>query len=466
MNTARASRNTGSVHSSGAVAASRRLPVAGKLRAGVKVLTKAAAGNAALVAIYNEGVASGASFDDIAAAISKVKGAPTNPMAPRNVPWFTARQGDFATPGAAAVLLDLYGEVRHGDPGRHIYALPIIFPSDDMDLVFREQFEAWKATELMRWSEPDPETGVLQCMKRVEQAPEKAARRRWGGRPTEAERPCNPNDCALFDRGECKHVASLSFWVPGVTGTGVIELMFTSVYASMGIAETLDMVRAGLGRISGLHNGKPIFWLSKGRERVSRMNWETGKPEKTDQWIIRLEASGLDMVEVLGCMGAQAALAAPETAKALEGPARPVDVSNHAPDAKPIHVEPQGNSRYGAAQETAQETAQPTSTTDPGVAPANTVRELRAQLSALRDTLGWEDADLKEWVDGQGYKCEAPAKDAVCLADMVAGLTAAAEARARREAAAAADVGKTKVKDPGVGETVDLDLVPDDEVPF
>lgn len=447
MNTARASRNTGSVHSSGAVAASRRLPVAGKLRSGIKVLTKAAAGNAALVAIYNEGVASGASFDDIAAAIAKIKGAPTNPMAPRNVPWFTARQGDFATPGAAAVLLDLYGEVRHGDPGRHIYALPIIFPSDDIDLVFREQFEAWKSSELMRWSEADPETGVLQCMKRVEQAPEKTARRRWGGRPTEAERPCNPNDCALFDRGECKHVASLSFWVPGVTGTGVIDLTFTSVYASMGIAETLDMVRAGLGRISGLHNGKPIFWLSKGRERVSRMNWETGKPEKSDQWIIRLEASGLDMVEVLGCMGAQAALSAPETVKALEGP----DTA-----AEPAQAET-------ATAQAAPHRPATDATTQPH---AHSIREMRAQLAALRDTLGWNDDDLKEWISGQGYKCAAPTKDAVCLADMIAGLTAAAEARARRESEAAADVGKTKVKDPGVGETVDLDLVPDDEAPF
>jgi hypothetical protein len=408
VNTARVSRNIGAVHSSGTVAASRRLPVAGKLRPGVKVLTKAAAGNPALVTLYNEGVAAGASFDDIATAISKVKGAPTYPLTPRNVPWFTARQGDFATPGAATKLLDLYGEVRHGDPERHIYTLPIIFPSDDLDLVFREQFEAWKASELHRWSEPDPETGVLQCMKRVEVAPDKSARRRWGGRPTDAERPCDPNDCVLFGKGECKHVASLAFWVPGVTGTGVIELTFTSIYASIGIPETLEMVRAGLGRISGLHNGRPIFWLSKGRDRVSRMNWETGKPEKTEQWIIRLEASGLDMVEVLTCMGVQAALPAPETAKvlALEEPAPPIAEP-------PISAEPI-----------------PQATTPPDPA----IRELRAQLAALRDTLGWEDADLKEWVDGQNYVGEAPTRDAMCLTDMVAKLHLAIHAKAQREA--------------------------------
>jgi len=403
MNTARVSRNLGSAHNAGAVAASRRLPVAGKLRPGIKVMTKAAAGNPSLVAIYHEGVEAGASFDDIAAAMAKIKGVPTYPLTPKNVPYFSARQGDFSTPGAAATMLDLYGEVRPGDPDRHIYTLPVVFPSDDVDLVFREQFEAWRASELHRWSEADPASGVLQCMRRVEVAPDKTSRKRWGGRPTEAERPCDPNDCALFARGECKHIGSLAFWVPGVTGTGVVDLTFTSVYASLGIAETLEMVRAGLGRISGLHNGKPIFWLSKGRERVSRMNWETGKPEKSDQWIIRLEASGLDMMEVLGAGQAQAALPAPDPVevRALEEPA--------------AHV-----------------VEDPVAAVPPA---ATEIKEFRGQLAALRDTLGWEDADLKEWVDGQGYKPEAPAHNLECLRDMVAKLAGAAEVKARREAA-------------------------------
>jgi hypothetical protein len=403
MNTARVSKNLGAAHQSGAVSSSRRLPVAGKLRPGVKVLTKAAASNPALVAIYNDGVAAGASFDDIAAAMAKVKDAPKFPMTPKNVGYFVARQCDFSTPGAAATLLDLYGEVRHGDPERHIYTLPIIFPSDDVDLVFREQFEAWRASELHRWSEADPVSGVLQCMRRVEVAPDKTARKRWGGRPTEAERPCDPNNCVLFGKGECKHIGSLAFWVPGVTGTGVIELTFTSIYASLGIAETLEMVRAGLGRISGLHNGKPIFWLSKGRERVSRMNWETGKPEKTDQWIIRLEASGLDMVQVLSGVHEQAALPAPERAevRALEAPT-------------------------DAVIEEAPVSTAPTT--------AKEIKELRSQLGALRDTLEWEDADLKEWVDGQGYTVAAPAHDLECLKDMVAKLTEAVAARERRSA--------------------------------
>jgi hypothetical protein len=258
-------------------------------------------------------------------------------------------------------------------------------------------------------------------MKRVEVAPDKTARKRWGGRPTEAERPCDPNNCALFAKGECKHIGSLAFWVPGVTGTGVIDLTFTSIYASLGIAETLEMVRAGLGRISGLHNGKPIFWLSKGRERVSRMNWETGRPEKTDQWIIRLEASGLDMVQVLSGVHGQAALPAPERAevRALEAPAAVV-----------------GEAPVSAAPTAAKE-----------------VKELRAQLAAWRDTMGWDDTDLLEWMVGQEYQSDSPAHDLECLRDMVAKLAGAAQVKALREAAA----------DP---KDAPLELAPDEETPF
>jgi hypothetical protein len=52
MITARVSRNIGAVHADGAVLSTRRLPVAGKIRPGVKVLTKAAAANPALAKCY------------------------------------------------------------------------------------------------------------------------------------------------------------------------------------------------------------------------------------------------------------------------------------------------------------------------------------------------------------------------------------------------------------------------------
>jgi hypothetical protein len=81
----------------------------------------------------------------------------------------------------------------------------------------------------------------------------------------------------------------------------------------------------GLGRISGLHKGKPIFWVSKSFDGVTRANREKGTREKTDHWIIHVEASGLDMMEVLGAGTAQAALPAPDPVevRALEAPEVP-----------------------------------------------------------------------------------------------------------------------------------------------
>ena len=387
MNSARVSRSESAI--------SRRMPCAGKLRSGIKVLTRAAEGVEGLKQIYADGVAIGASFDDIAKSMSRVQGAPKYPLTPRNAGYFSVRQCDFAIDGAAMRIMDLYGEVRPGDTERRLYALPIIFPSDDVDLIFREQFEAWKASELVRWSEQDPRTGKLQCMKRADVAPDKSSRRRWGGRPSVAERACDPNDCDLFGKGECKHTATLAFWVPGISGAGVIELGFTSIYASMNVMATLDAVRAGLGRVSGLYHGEPIFWLSKTRERVAKMNWESGKPEKVDQWIIRLEAKGLDMVKALTGTDAQCALPAPARTLALEEPAPPDSDS-----------EPEPNDGL--------------------------VRELRAQVSALRDTMGWDSTTLREWIDDREYATSSPAKDPDCLADMVTRLTELAKIAAAR----------------------------------
>jgi hypothetical protein len=393
MNTARVSRNIGSAHAAGALLSPARLPVLGKVRAGIKELTAAAAKVPGAAKIYSDGIAAGASFDEIATALKGVKGIPNYPLRPVNPAYFSARQGDFSVSGAAAKLLELYGEVRQGDPPRRLYALPVVFPTDGLDLVFREAFEAWRATELVRWSENG------QCMRRMEAAPDASKRRRWGGRPIEAVGPCNPNACDLFAAGDCKHVGALYFWVPGITGVGTIELSFTSVYASLGIAETIEMVRAGLGRISGLLNGKPIFWLTKSRERISRMNWETGKPEKSEHWIIKLEAAGIDMIEVMSG-STQRALPAPDAANVpvLEEPAPPTYA-----DEPPR-----------------------TQSADPRI------RELRSQLIALRDTLEWDNDELAEWVDGQGYTAEHPTQDAVCLSDMVAKLTVTAKARAER----------------------------------
>ena len=363
-----------------------RLPVAGKIRPGVKILTPTAAKNAKLVRIYEKGLADGGiPFDEIERGLHEIDGCPKHPLMPRNSPSFRVLQADFQAPGATQTIIDLYGEIRDGDTERKLYSFPIIFPSDDNDIIFREQFEAWRSRERERWSAPGPD-GDLHCM-RLGEVDAKAKRRQWGGRPHEDLGICDPNGCALFGAGKCKHTASLNFWSPGVIGVGLIELAFTSIYASMEIVDLIDLVRAGLGQVKGTHNGIPIFRISKTHKKVSRIDWETGEVGMAAQWIIRLSAD-LDMAAVLGGE-TQPALAAPSTPAALPAPAQtgPVIAPDQEKPAPPTDEAP--TDEAPPAPDRHEETAR-----------------LRSRLSTLVRRLGWGAAELQEYLSEKGYAKE------------------------------------------------------------
>ena len=62
-----------------------RIPTGGKIRAGIKVLTKKAAEQPKAKAIYDQGVAAGQSFEQIERAITEVLPALKTPLIPRNL---------------------------------------------------------------------------------------------------------------------------------------------------------------------------------------------------------------------------------------------------------------------------------------------------------------------------------------------------------------------------------------------
>ena len=78
-----------------------RIPTAGKIRAGIKVLTKRAAGEPRACEIYERGLRDGHSFDRIEQALAEALPQLKNPLVPRNVPWFTVRAQDFGNPALA-----------------------------------------------------------------------------------------------------------------------------------------------------------------------------------------------------------------------------------------------------------------------------------------------------------------------------------------------------------------------------
>ncbi|WCE03603.1 hypothetical protein [Pseudoxanthomonas sp. JBR18] len=116
-----------------------RIPTAGKIRAGIKVLTQKAATQPKARALYEQGVAAGKTFDQIEQAIAATLPELRHPLVPRNVPWFTVRGQDFPNPVLAQQILDAYGEDR--GEGRHLYRFPVVFPAASLSTRSAQRLE-------------------------------------------------------------------------------------------------------------------------------------------------------------------------------------------------------------------------------------------------------------------------------------------------------------------------------------
>ena len=357
--------------------------VIGKIRPGIKVLTKAAARNKKLVETYERGIAAEASFDDIEKVLKTVDGCPKYPLTPRETSYFRAIQGDFRIPGAAAAITDAYAEVRHGDPEPRLYSFPVFFrtratdPRSPIDQVFDEYFVAYDSTGRLRWSEILEPGGDVMCMKYADL---QKGGRRFHKRPTEAVEPCHPDTCPIFASKTCQHKGRLYFYVPVVRGTAPISLEFTSVYAKLNIGPVLEDVLDGLGRISGTYKGEPLFRVSKTREKVAYVDPETGKPSKVPHWIIGL-SSPIDMFFLAV---EQEKLPAPDQdMERLPSPERAV--AEHEPEPEP---EPEPA------------VAEP----EPETEPKTSVADLRKQLNSIREQLNWSPESLVEACEDFGLK--------------------------------------------------------------
>ena len=140
-----------------------RIPAGGKIRAGIKVLTKKAAEHPKAKEIYAHGVTANHSFEDIERAITEAVPELKTPLIPKNVPWFTVRPDDFPNPEIAKEILTAYGEDR-GDGAKRLYRFPVVFPADMWQAVMPHELIAWGANEKKFWSEYAPD-GRVRCCK-------------------------------------------------------------------------------------------------------------------------------------------------------------------------------------------------------------------------------------------------------------------------------------------------------------
>lgn len=386
--------------------------VVGQVDPGIQALTPAAIQNIENAQqIYDQGVEAGASFDSIMATLRQVNPKFTKrPLAPKNVPYFRVIQEDFAAPGAAEKIMELYGEDRGDGNGRQLYSFPILLPSDDLDFFFQESFKAWKSKELFRWSSETPDG--LKCTRKQDITQDKSKRRRWGQRPDEFIRDCDPNDCDIFENGECEHYGTLYFWIYRIPGIGLIKMEFKSKNASHGISEIVELALSGLGSIKGTRNGKPIFTISKTLENVSHVDWGKGSVARRRQYIIRMDASGIDMGEIM----AQQELGAPEKRLELTGPGEfpyddntgPIESGAEEPD---IAYPGSFNRLAHEPEPNMDKEVNPDAEIEVSVTPM----PVEDKTQALRSTLWgiiqgfnppWQAEDLQEWLAGNEYTKE------------------------------------------------------------
>ena len=126
-----------------------RIPTGGRIRAGIKVLTRKAAEQPQAQAIYDQGVAAGRSFEQIERAIAEALPDLKTPLAPRNVQWFTVRPQDFANP-------EIAGQIRTGVVAVNSAAIL------DMASPFGGFKEREKQKLMLSMGEPDLSRGIAQ----------------------------------------------------------------------------------------------------------------------------------------------------------------------------------------------------------------------------------------------------------------------------------------------------------------
>lgn len=285
-----------SVLSTRAANTDQQIRLGGKIRAGIKVLTKAAQGNPKAVSIYNEGVDKRQKFTDIEKRIKDATGI-ANPMFPRNTPFFNVAASDFGMPEIAALIVDTYGEIRseHSDK-KQLYRFPVVFHSDDLNQVYPNQFKRHGFEP--HYESHYGEDGERYCryLPTVsdEQAAEMRARRikKVPRREKVVRGRCDPGTCHEFGQGQCKFRGRLLFYVPGIPTTGMLGMETSSEYAAEGIWSDLERIRDALGTIPRCNPNKPgapIFWITKSMEQRTYFD-EHGKKQSGFQWVPKLQA--------------------------------------------------------------------------------------------------------------------------------------------------------------------------------
>ena len=230
-----------------------RIPICGKIRPGIKVLTTAACSNPDAAGIYEAGLRSGKSFDDIEALIKKAVPSlsATKFLIPYNVPYFSIFPGDFHNPKVARQILDKYGEDR-GDGVKRLYAFDVVFPADTWDLILPHSLRCYGFNELKYWSEFEPDGRTMRCMTRAPVAKDTTGARfvrTFGGRKSiprpDTNGKCDPETCPQFQDESCTVSGEFVFYIPGIVGLEAFSVPTSSIYSLQNAMKKFQMIISG-----------------------------------------------------------------------------------------------------------------------------------------------------------------------------------------------------------------------------
>jgi hypothetical protein len=314
-----------------------RPPVIGHIRPGIKVLTSTARKNERAVALYHEMVAAGDSFETIGKAIES-KCNLRNPLAPKNVPYFTCRRSDFTNPDVADEILRLYGEDR-GD-GLKLYRLPVLFAFNDWMQNLPNQMAVYGTNGRKFFSQYERD-GIRYCMTyaKAERDPRaQRAVRNFGGRTVIRRQDdaipdgvCDPEQCPQYQARQCNLSASFVFAVPDIKGLGLIELPTNSIYVLQKAYSAMQTVQLARGKLTGTR-----FWITKREFDITRIN-DQGEAVRASQMLTVLDAD-IDIGALLDAAddAVPALDAATQAVALLEAGGNVVPLVGELPQAIPI----------------------------------------------------------------------------------------------------------------------------------
>lgn len=288
----------------------------GKIRPGIKVLNKSSIGNSVAKEIYAKGVATRMKFTEIEKLIKEKTGIP-NPLSPRNVPYYTVAKSDFGMPEVADRIIELYGEIRDGDPEKRLYRFPVVFYSDDLNVTYPNKFNRFGGEPNYESVYGENNVRYCQYLPEVtqEMVEEQRAKRfkRAPRREMVIRGECDPNICSEFLQGQCKFRGSLNFYIPGVPSLAPLVMETTSEYAAEAIyadLERLVLLYGGIPRSDPRNPGAPLFFITKVQE--PRTYFENGVKKMGTQWVPKLQAN----VDIGGLLQNHEALRVTHTAPA------------------------------------------------------------------------------------------------------------------------------------------------------